>query len=576
MDGLLMGFLAREINAALVGGRVDRATQPDHDLVVLGIRNGGKNHRLLLCATPGYARLHLSEKTYENPAEAPMFCMLLRKHLSGGRFLLAEQLFGDRLLRLRFSAMNEMGDPQEKLLYFEAMGKHSNLSLVEDGVILDSLRHVTLQMSRVRQMLPGQPYLMPPGQDKLAPEEADEDTLRARMAQAGGPLSRFLSDNVAGLGAASAEEIAFRAAGGPDARLGDLNIAQTARKLAGFFQGLPDLCEPMLLTDAEGKPAAALPFPFLSLPGALQLPRASLSEAVETLYFERDLANRFSQRAAGLRKALKNAQERLERKLALLEEDILTREEAEELRKKGELLTASLHDVPRGAEEVTLPDYYTGGNTTVALDRALTPAQNAQRYFVRYRKAHTARKLAGEQRQKAQADLRALEEAQYFLDAAQSVKELAEIRAPLSEAGLLRREGGQKGKKKEAPSRPLAYRSPEGFLIRAGRSAAQNEQLLKSAMPDDLWLHAKDVPGSHVLVSAQGQRVPEATLLLAASLAAFHSGARGQTTRVDYTPRKNVHKTPGGAPGQVHYTGEKSLMAGMTAQEAGQVQKAEG
>jgi len=576
MDGLLMGFLAREINAALSGGRVDRATQPDHDLVVLGVRNGGKNHRLLLCATPGYTRLHLSEKAYENPTEAPMFCMLLRKHLAGGRFLSAEQLFGDRLLRLRFSAMDEMGDPREKLLYFEAMGKHSNLSLVQDGVILDSLRHVTLQMSRVRQMLPGQPYLMPPGQDKLAPEEADSDTLAARMEAAGGPLSRFLAGNVAGLGAASAEEAAFRAAGRPDALIQELDIEQTASALARFFRELPGMAAPMLLSDAEGTPAAALPFPFLSLPAARQSPRQTLSEAVETLYFERDLANRFSQRAAGLKKALRNAQERLGRKLALLEEEILTQEEAEELRKKGELLTAGLHAVPKGAEESTLPDYYTGGQITVALDKALTPAQNAQRYFTRYRKAHTARKLAGEQKQKALADLSMLEEALYFLDAAQSPRELAEIRAPLAEAGLLRRESGQKGKKKEAPSRPTAYRSPEGFLIRAGRSAAQNEQLLKAAMPDDLWLHAKDVPGSHVLVSAQGRRVPEATLRLAAGLAAFHSKAHGQTTRVDYTPRKNVRKTPGGAPGQVHYTGEKSLMAGMSAQEAGNVEKAEG
>lgn len=505
-----------------------------------------------------------------------MFCMLLRKHLAGGRFLSAEQLFGDRLLRLRFSAMDEMGDPREKLLYFEAMGKHSNLSLVQDGVILDSLRHVTLQMSRVRQMLPGQPYLMPPGQDKLAPEEADSDTLAARMEAAGGPLSRFLAGNVAGLGAASAEEAAFRAAGRPDALIQELDIKRTASSLACFFRELPRLYAPALLSDAEGTPAAALPFPFLSLPAARQSPRQTLSEAVETLYFERDLANRFSQRAAGLKKALRNAQERLGRKLALLEEEILTQEEAEELRKKGELLTAGLHAVPKGAQEATLPDYYTGGQITVALDKALTPAQNAQRYFTRYRKAHTARKLAGEQKQKALADLSMLEEALYFLDAAQSPRELAEIRAPLAEAGLLRRESGQKGKNKEAPSRPTAYRSPEGFLIRAGRSAAQNEQLLKAAMPDDLWLHAKDVPGSHVLVSAQGRRVPEATLRLAAGLAAFHSKARGQTTRVDYTPRKNVRKTPGGAPGQVHYTGEKSLMAGMSAQEAGNVEKAEG
>jgi len=193
MDGLLMGFAARELNLLLTAGRVDRISQPEDDLVILTIRNGGENRRLLLCATPGTARLHLTEKKYENPAEALLFCMLLRKRLLSGRFLGAEQLFGDRLLTLRFSALDEMGDAEELRLYFEAMGKHSNLTLVLNGRILDAMRHVTLEMSRVRQMLPGLPFVMPPRQDKLAPEEADREAVMARLRGAGGTLDRFLS-----------------------------------------------------------------------------------------------------------------------------------------------------------------------------------------------------------------------------------------------------------------------------------------------------------------------------------------------------------------------------------------------
>ena len=573
LDGITIGFLAREINGLLTGARVDKITQPDEDLLIFHLRNQGESRRLLLCATPGYTRLHLTHKTYENPAQAPMFCMLARKHLAGGRFLGAEQLFGDRLMLLRFSSLDELGDPRETLLYFEAMGKHSNLTMVQDGKILDALRHVTLEMSRVRQMLPGLNFVMPPRQDKLAPEEAGEEAIHARMAAAEGPLDRFLFHHIAGLGAEAALELAQRISGKPDAQLSNLDRAAASRKLSVLLGALPGLYEPVLLKEEDGTPLNALPFPFVSLPRELQEPAESLSLALETLYFERDLRNRFSQRAAGLRRAVTQARERAEKKLVLLEEDILTQEQAEELRIMGELLTASLHSVPRGAEQVSLSDYYTGGVKTVALDKTLTPAQNAQRYFKRYRKAHTARKLAGEQKEKALQDLGQLEDALYFLEEAKTTQEISEIRLSLAESGLLRRESGQKARKKETLSQPLRFLSEEGFLIQVGRNSSQNERLLKAAQSDDLWLHARDIPGSHVLISSQGQRIPDATLLLAARLAGLYSKAHGRQVQVDYTPRRHVKKTPGGAPGLVHYTGEKSLVVSMTEAEKEAVQK---
>ena len=573
LDGMTMGFLARELNMQLSGGRVDKITQPDEDLLILHLRNQGGNHRLLLCATPGYTRLHLTKKTYENPPQAPMFCMLARKHLAGGRFLGAEQLFSDRLMLLRFSSLDELGDPRETLLYFEAMGKHSNLTMVQDGKILDALRHVTLEMSRVRQMLPGLPFVMPPRQDKLTLEEAGEEAVYARMAAAEGPLDRFLFHHIAGLGADAALELAQRAAGEPDALLSGLDRAAVSRKLSVLLATLPGLYAPVLLKEADGTPLNALPFPFDSLPRELQEPAESLSLALETLYFERDLRNRFSQRAAGLKRAVLQARERAEKKLVLLEEDILTEEQAEDLRIMGELLTASLHSVPRGAEQVSLSDYYTGGVKDIALDRTLTPAQNAQRYFKRYRKAHTARKLAAEQKEKALQDLEGLEDALYFLEDAKTTREISEIRLSLAESGLLRRESKHKAGKKESPSQPLRFVSEEGFLIQVGRNSSQNERLLKSAQSDDLWLHARDIPGSHVLVSVQGRKVPDPTLLLAARLAGFYSKARGRQVQVDYTPRRQVKKTPGGAPGLVHYTGGKSLVVSMTEAEKDAVPK---
>ena len=386
MDGLLMGFVARELDSLLAGGRVDKISQPDRDLVILHIRNGGANYRLLICATPGYARLHLTGKTYENPQEAPMFCMLMRKHLQGGRLLCVEQLFGDRLARLTFSAMDELGDPRENLLYVEAMGKHCNVSLVQDGKILDAMRHVTLDMSRVRQMLPGLPYVMPPAQDKLAPNEADAQAILTRLRGYDGLLAKFLFHNVAGLSQMSGEELALRVSGGRDSVTASLNQEDISLKLADLLHALPGMGQPTLLLDLEGTPREALPFPYQSLDSSLQQPEASFSQAIESLYFERDLSQRLSQRAAGLSRAIKNARERTEKKLAMLEEDILSEAQAEELRVMGELLTANLHMVSRGNDSVMLPNYYTGGEVAVPLDETLSPAQNAQRYFKRYRK----------------------------------------------------------------------------------------------------------------------------------------------------------------------------------------------
>jgi predicted ribosome quality control (RQC) complex YloA/Tae2 family protein len=391
-------------------------------------------------------------------------------------------------------------------------------------------------------------------------EEAGQEQVLERMRAVEGPLDRFLFDHIAGLSAMSAAEIAARLAGDSGALLSGLDREATSKSLSVLLNELPKMAEPTLLRDLDGTPGALLPFRFISQPSESQERMPGFSSGMEALYHEREARRRLTQRAAGLRKAVKNAQERTEKKLALLEEDILTEAQAEKLRVMGELLTANLYSIPRGAEAVTLPDYYTGGELTIPIDKTLTPAANAQRYFKRYRKAHTARKLAAEQKEKALSDLQQLEEALFFLDGAEGAGDLTAIRGALTEAGLLRRESVPKGKKKDPPAQPRTYLSPEGFTVLVGRHSIGNERLLRDAAPDDLWLHAKDIPGSHVLIQAQGKAVPETTLLMAAKLAAWFSGSRGQRTRVDYTQRKYVKKTPGGAPGLVHYTGEKSLM----------------
>ena len=568
LDGITLGFLARELDAKLAGARVDKISQPDKDLVILTLRTAGETLRLLISATPGSARMHLSQSRYENPQEAPMFCMLMRKHLAGGRVQGIRQLGGDRLIEIRVTSRDELESTREKVLYFEAMGKHSNLSLTEEGKILDSLRHVSLDMSRVRQMLPGLPFVMPPAQDKLNPDELDQPSLLLRLEAFSGPLERFLSEHITGVSRQTAQELALRLARASDIPVPDFDRRQLAERIITFFAALPAMAAPRLLMDGEGQPADVLPFACLSHPAELQTPTDSLSQAVEARFDARDRSLRLSQRAASLHKTISNALNKTQRKLALMAEETPSFEEAENLRVMGELITANLHAIPRGAKAVTLPNYYSGEDLEIALDPTLSPAANAQRYFKRYHKAHTARKLAETHQAQAAGDIAALEDSLYFLERAETNQDISDLRAQLAELGFVRREPGSGGQKKKRAESPfLRFVSSDGFVIQAGRNSGQNERLLKEARGEDLWLHAKDVPGSHVIISGGGRPIPPATLLEAARIAAFYSQARGKAIQVDYTQRKLVRKIPGAGPGQVHYSGEKSLIAQASEEE---------
>ncbi|NLD52567.1 MAG: fibronectin/fibrinogen-binding protein [Clostridiales bacterium] len=562
LDGLTYGFIARELEAALLGGRVDKVQQPEKDMVLLHIRAAGQSHRLLINANPTGTRLHLTQNSYESPLEAPVFCMLMRKHLVAGRVQAIRQVEGDRLLCMEIAAQDELGEKRNKQLWFEAMGRHTNLSLVQEGRIIDSIRHVTDEMSRVRRMLPGASYEMPPAQNKLSPEALDGDLLAMRLNQEGGRADRAVAAVLSGIGVGTAREICLRLTGEEQPQLSALKVSAFAHSLVRFVQALPAMAQPMLYLDEQGLPKEALPFPFLTLPHERQQAMDSLSQALDTLHYEKDRHNRLMQRSSAFRRTLKAAEERAIRKLALQEEELGAASRMEEYRVAGELLTAYGHMVQKGAESVTLPNYYDGGEMEVLLEVALSPAQNAQRYFKKYRKAHTGRRLAAQQKEKTLEELRLIEDATFALQHARSQQDLSEIKEPMRQAGIIRREAVPRGKARpRKESQPLRYRSEEGFSILVGRNSLQNERLLKLAQGTDLWLHAKDMPGSHVIVQLEGREAPEATLLLAARLAAFYSKGEGVSVPVNYTLRRYVKK-PGSAPaGFVTFTNEKLLIA---------------
>lgn len=560
LDGITLGFIARELNQQLSCARIERITQPEKDMLLFWVRNNGKNHKLLLSAGPGFARMHLTLGQFINPMEAPMFCMLMRKHLSGGRILSVRQMGGDRVLMLSMESQDELGVMHPYEMYLEAMGRHSNLTLVRDGRIIDAIRHVTDDMSRMRQALPGLPFVPPPVQDKIAPETASPALLREKLSPLTGRLDKALQQCISGLSIVAAKEICYRMTGNEQTLIEDVDATALCEKLAAFLLKLPSLQPSMLLTDETGLPADVFPFLYLSYPADSQRPMPSLSEALDAFYDGRDRRNRIQQRSASLKKLIKTHIERSEKKLALQEEELLSAEKMEDYRIMGELLTSQLHLVPKGAQSVQLFNYYDGQQLQIPLDVRLSPSQNAQRYFKRYQKARAAVRLAAEQKEKTLRELGILESALCDLEISETEDDLSDIRRVLQESGLIKKDADSKKKQPKNPrqSSPMRYESRDGVMISVGKNALQNERLTQSARGDEIWLHAKDMPGSHVIIHSEGKPVSDDTLLTAAHLAAWFSKGKGLSVPVDCTLKKYVKKPSGTPTGFVTYTHQKT------------------
>ena len=559
MDGITLGAVAEELTAALSAGRVDRIQQPEKDEIVLTIRAGGKNHKLLLSANPNHARAHLTRAQVTSPDTPPMFCMLLRKHLGGARFLRVEQQGADRVLHVCFEAMDELGDLCRRTLVLEVMGRHSNLVLLEEnGRIVDCARHVTQDISRVRELLPGLPYEAPPAQDKLNPYTAEEqDYIDALSPLVGQRIDKAILQTVSGVSTQLSRELSFRICGQEQAELSIGLLTGAAERLHAFFAQRHTA--PTLLVDEQENPIDVFPFPYLSRSGERQRARDSLSEAIEEFYLQRDRRDRIREKSHALRRFLQNALERAEKKRAIQLQTLQDAKDRDQLRKKGDLITAQMHAMERGKAFVDVPDYYEEGMPLlrIELDPALSPAENAQRYYKRYNKLKAAAELTKEQLQKNEEEIAYFEGQLDNLDKCMAMEELAEIRQEMEREGYLRQSSGRK-KQKEAPSKPMAFRSSAGLTILVGKNNVQNDRLTFSAAPEETWLHAKDMPGSHVIL--RSARPDQASLLEAAKLAAWFSrGKHGQNVPVDYTLRRYVKKPSGARPGYVIYTNQTTL-----------------
>ncbi|MBR1820320.1 MAG: NFACT family protein [Clostridia bacterium] len=412
LDGLTLGLVARELNEALAGGRVNKIIQPERDEVILTVRNGGANRQLLLSATANCARAHLTTTHKNNPLEPPALCMLMRKHITGGRVCGIRTLESDRILEIEIEHFDELGDRSRKRIICEFMGKHSNLIFVGgDGRIIDSARRVNETISSVREVLPGLRYELPPAHGKIPYDQVTAEALFEALSGKGGPLHKLIAGAISGMSSQTARELAFRAAGSEEAHSDEIDLRAACESIADSLRRIPETVAPAILYNEDGAPVDAVAFPYLSRAHLRAEPFPSISEALDAFYRSRDMAERIKQKSAALHRTLKKNIERCERKLALQREALLGSQRMEEFRLKGELLTANLHLARKGAKSVEVPNYYEEGMPllSVALDERLSPGQNAQKYFKLYQKARNAQTLAAEQIEKTSAELNYLE-----------------------------------------------------------------------------------------------------------------------------------------------------------------------
>lgn len=561
MDGLSLYSAMNELNKRLAGGKIDKIQQTDKEELLLMVRSLGQTYRLLINASAADNRVQLTELKKQAPSEAPMFCMLLRKRIAGGKIVRFEQERLDRVLKISIETYNDLGDLSVFALYCELMGKHSNIILVnEKGVIVDAIKHVGLGMSSVRFVMPGLEYSAPPAQDKQDPSKASAGDFSMAMRMVGMGIAKALSNAFFGLSPAVAAQLAARYTDKTECtQLSEAEREELAERLAAFYADMAHGKEKAsAVLNALGETEAVYPF---AISGSGIKLYDSIGEALDSLYINSDRREWAKRHGASARKVLQNNIERCEKKLALYADALNSEEQMEKCRLYGELLTANLHSLKSGADAAAVDNYYAYPVERIAipLDRQLTPGENAQRYYKKYQKLKAARDMAIVQREQTLSELNYLEGQLDNLTKCTAENELSELIEELKDQGYIKRDKGGKKKMKLAASKPMHFVSSTGADIYVGKNNRQNDELtLRFASPNDIWMHTKNIPGSHVIVKGASEQ-DTATMTEAALLAAYYSRARGsENVAVDYTPRKYVKKPAGAKPGMVIYTTNKT------------------
>ena len=533
-DGFFLHHMVEELRAELLNGRIQKINQPFDQELVLQIRSNRQSHRLLLSAHPVFGRIQLTETTFENPAQPSTFIMVLRKYLQGAVIESIKQIENDRIVEITVSNKNEIGDHIQATLIIEIMGKHSNILLVDKSShkILEVIKHVGFSQNSYRTLLPGATYIAPPSTESLNPFSIKDEKL-FEILQTQELTAKNLQSQFQGIGRDTANE---------------LEALLLTDKLVAFRNFFHQETEPCL-TD---KSFSCVPFS-TKIEGHF----SSLSQLLDVFYKDKAERDRVKQQASELIRRVENELQKNRQKLKKQEKELLATENAEEFRQKGELLTTFLHQVPNDQDQVVLDNYYTNQPITISLDKALTPNQNAQKYFKRYQKLKEAVKYLTELIEETKSTILYLESVETVLNQA-GLDEIAEIREELIQTGFIRRRQREKIQKRKKPEKYLA--SDGKTIILVGRNNLQNEELtFKIARKDELWFHAKDIPGSHVVITGNLNPSDEVKTDAAELAAYFSKGRLSNLVQVDMIQIKRLNKPTGGKPGFVTYTGQKTL-----------------
>ena len=533
-DGFFLHHMVEELRTELLNGRIQKINQPFDQELVLQIRSNRQSHRLLLSAHPVFGRIQLTESTFENPAQPSTFIMVLRKYLQGAVIESIEQIENDRIVAITVANKNEIGDHIQATLIIEIMGKHSNILLVDKSShkILEVIKHIGFSQNSYRTLLPGATYIAPPSTEALNPFMVKDEKL-FEILQTQELTAKNLQNLFQGLGRDTATELERQL-------LND--------KLATFRNFFGQETNPCL----TNKSFSCVPFSSKTAENF-----DSLSQLLDIYYKDKAERDRVKQQASELIRRVENELQKNRQKLKKQEKELLATENAEEFRQKGELLTTFLHQVPNDQDQVILENYYTNQPITIALDKALTPNQNAQRYFKRYQKLKEAVKYLTDLIEETKATILYLESVETVLNQA-GLDEIAEIREELIQTGFIRRRPREKIQKRQKPEQYLA--SDGKTIIYVGRNNLQNEELtFKMARKEELWFHAKDIPGSHVVISGNLNPTDEVKTDAAELAAYFSKGRLSNLVQVDMIEVKKLNKPTGGKPGFVTYTGQKTL-----------------
>ncbi|WP_373598392.1 Rqc2 family fibronectin-binding protein [Paraclostridium bifermentans] len=564
-DGLVVHSISDELSSKLVGGKIDKIYQPENDEIVLHIRNNKENFKLVLSASASNPRAYLS-KNYkkENPITAPMFCMLLRKYIQGGNIVSVSQIDFERILKITVESLDELKSKTEKTLIIEIMGRHSNIILThEENKIVDSIKRIPPSISRVRQILPGMTYQLPPAQDKFNPlYNISKDEFKNIVSVFDGNISKCLYSKFLGISPTISKEICFRCdldASEAVLNLNDLDFDNLYSEFNNIVSNLKDKSySPCLALDP--KTDKLLDFSCIDLTMFSELKVVhdiSISSIIENFYAHKDIKERINQRASDFKKSISIKLDRLYNKLKKQELELKESDNAESYKIKGELITSYIYMVEKGMDSVEVQNFYDPNCSTVKinLNPNLTPSENAQKCFKRYNKLKHAKKEISAQIEISLEEINYLENIILSIDNCDNIAELNDIKEELQKLGYMRGKVNPKKEKNKLTTNPNEYISSDGFTILVGKNNKQNDFLtLRVANNDDMWMHTKNIPGSHVIIKSEGKEIPETTLFEGAMLAAFFSKSKmSSQVPVDYTLKKNVKKPNGSKPGMVIY-----------------------